>query len=140
MTKDLYYTIPEYFLARMNEHDQVVSVTDVSTNEFFLFRIDRSRYESLTVWLSDAYSFGDMDYVNRPAELKRGDYILIAKPEGGGGASQHLIDAAGIGVGKLGELMGALRTRDMWTYVAPTWEEKMERKKRWNTRALFGRK
>jgi hypothetical protein len=134
MKKDLYYTIPEYFLARMDEHSSVLHVEDVSTEEHFLYRIRRKRYGNLLVWLSDAYSFTDMDYVNRPDVLKEGDYIVIAKPEGGGGASEHLVEAAKIGVGKLADLMGALNSRAMWNYIAPTWEEKQERKRRFEAR------
>lgn len=134
MTKDLYYTIPEYFLARMSEHSRVLSVDDVSTDDHFLYRIRRARYGDVLVWLSDAYSFTDMDFANRPAELQRGDYIVIAKPEGGGGASEQVVQATGIGVGKLADLMGALNRRDMWNYVAPTWEERQERKRRFEAR------
>ena len=130
MTKDLYYTIPEYFIDRMRDHDCVMSIEDVSTDEHYLFRIIRRNFTDITVWLSDAYTFEDMDYINRPKELQAGDYIVIAKPEGYGGASSELIDSAKIGVGKLGELMGALNKRDMWKYVAPSWEEK-QAKKRW---------
>ena len=134
MTKDLYYTIPEYFISRMREHSSVESVDDVSTNEHYLYRIRRTRYGDTLVWLSDAYSFTDMDYVNRPDQLTRGDYIVIAKPEGGGGASYHLVEAAQIGVGKLASLMGALNKREMWTYVEPSWEEKQARKGRFDAR------
>jgi hypothetical protein len=134
MTKDLYYTIPQYFLARMHEHSSVLSVEDVSTDEHFLYRIRRQKYGNALVWLSDAYTFTDMDYVNRPNELQQGDYIVIAKPEGGGGASQHLIEAAEIGVGRLADFMGALNRRDMWNYVAPSWEETQERKRRFEAR------
>ena len=134
MTKDLYYTIPQYFESRMNEHSAVISIENVSTEEHFLYRINRLRYGSVLIWLSDAYSFTDMDYVNRPTELQRGDYIVIAKPEGSGGASVHLIEAAAIGVGKLSDLMGALNKRDMWNYVAPTWEERQEKKRRFEAR------
>ncbi|MGI4733135.1 MAG: hypothetical protein ACRYFW_15525 [Janthinobacterium lividum] len=134
MTKDLYYTIPEYFLDRMQEHSCVLSVDDVSTGEYFLYRIHRRSYKDVLVWLSDAYLFGDMDYVNRPTELQRGDYIVIAKPEGGGGASAGLVESIQIGVGKLADLMGALSRRDMWAYVAPTWEERQENKRRFEAR------
>lgn len=134
MTKDLYYTIPQYFLERMNEHNAVLSIEDVSTDEHFLYRIHRQRYGHVLFWLSDSYRFTDMDYINRPVELGSGDFIVIAKPEGGGGASQHLVNAAEIGVGKLADLMGALNRRDMWNYVAPTWEEKQERKRRFEAR------
>lgn len=134
MTKDLYYTIPRYFEARMHEHNSVLSINDVSTEEHFLYRIRRARFDSVLVWLSDSYLFTDMDYVNRPTELGRGDYIVIAKPEGGGGASRGLIEAAEIGVGKLSDFMGALNRRDMWNYIAPTWEERQERNRRFESR------
>lgn len=134
MTKDLYYTIPQYFLARMAEHSAVLSVKDVSTEEFFLYNVVRARHPDITVWLSDAYRFGDMDYQNRPRELIAGDYIIIARPEAMGAVSRHLIDVANVGVGMLGEFMGALNRRDMWNYVAPTWEEKQEKKKLFEAR------
>jgi hypothetical protein len=71
-----------------------------------------------------------MDYFNRPRELKAGDYILIAKPEGGGGVDNELMASTQIGVGKLGELMGALNVRRMWTYVPPSDEERKVRRER----------
>ncbi|RVQ68694.1 hypothetical protein EKN06_00210 [Croceicoccus ponticola] len=130
MSKDLYYTIPQYFISRMEEHDCVKSVNNESDDEFFLYRVHREKFDDVLVWLSDAYSFTDMDFNNRPPSLQRGDYIIIAKPEGGGGASEALIRATGIGVGKLGDFMGALTKREPWTYMPPSWEEKQERKKR----------
>lgn len=130
MSKGLYYTIPQYFLERMHEHSNVVSVDDVSTDEFYLYRIHRRRErDTVLVWLSDAYLFTDMDFHNRPAELGPGDYVLVAKPEGRAHVSQELIDDARIGVGKLGEFMGALTKRDTWTYRPPSWEEQQRRKK-----------
>lgn len=119
----------------MEAHSNVLGVEDVSTEDFFLYRIRRLRpNDSVLVWLSDAYRFTDMDFHNRPEELGPGDFILIAKPEGGGGASAQLINEARIGVGKLAELMGALTKRDVWAYEAPNWEERQRRKKRWQER------
>jgi hypothetical protein len=135
MSKDLYYTIPEYFIARMHEHSNVVDVVDMSNDNFFLYQIRRLRFEdSVLVWLSDAYRFTDMDFMNRPRELGSGDYVLVAKPEGGFSVSRALIDEAQIGVGKLAELMGALTKREIWTYVPPTWEERRLRKAQWEAR------
>jgi hypothetical protein len=130
MSKDLYYTIPRYFLERMHEHSGVLSLEDVSTDDAYLYRIRRTKYGEVLVWLSDAYKFTDMDFINRPDQLTRGDYIIIAKPEGGGGAARHLIEDAEIGVGKLADFMGALNKREIWNYVAPTWEEKQNKKRR----------
>lgn len=140
MTKDLYYTIPLYFIDRMNEHSSVISVTDVSNDSHFLYRIRRVRFPDVLVWLSDAYEFTDMDYANRPPELARGDYIVIAKPEGGGGTSTEIIQATGIGVGKLSDLMGALNRADPWNYVAPSWEEKQAKKRKFEGRNSSSRR
>jgi hypothetical protein len=131
VSKDLYYTIPQYFLERMHEHSNVLDVSDVSTDEFYLYRIHRRRQgDVVLVWLSDAYLFTDMDYHNRPRELGRGDYALVAKPEGGAHVSPELIAEARIGVGKLGEFMGALTKRDTWTYQPPNWQEQQSRRER----------
>jgi hypothetical protein len=135
MTKDLYYTIPQYFERALLRHDNVVSLKNVSTDDFFLYQIDRRlQRDSILVWLSDAYLFSDMDFNNKPQQLKRGDYILVAKPEGSASVSSALIDGTGIGVGKLGELMGALNKKQMWTYTAPDWQEKQLRAKAWRER------
>lgn len=127
MTKDLYYTIPEYFRDRMNEHSKVVSVHDETTTDFYLYRITRKHFGNVLVWLSYAYRFTDMDYNNRPAELSSGDFILIAKPEGGFTVSEELIINARIGVGQLAKLMGALTARNPWEYLTPTEREKLNR-------------
>jgi hypothetical protein len=71
-----------------------------------------------------------MDFNNRPRQLGPGDYIVIAKPEAGGGAGPELIRQYRIGVGKLGIFMGALNLRNMWTYEPPDEEEKARRRGR----------
>jgi hypothetical protein len=135
VSKDLYYTIPQYFLERMHEHSNVLDVEDLSTDEFYLYRIHRRREgDTILVWLSDAYLFTDMDYHNRPVELDPGDYILVAKPEGGAQVSPELIATERIGVGMLAELMGALTKREPWKYIPPDWKEKQRRKECWEAR------
>jgi hypothetical protein len=124
MGNNLYYTIPKFFEDRMREHSMVTETRRLDVEGELVYEITRHRYsDTIRVWLSDAYRFTEMDFFNRPKELKAGDYILIAKPEGGGGVSEQLVADARIGVGKLGELMGALNVRAMWTYVPPTEEE-----------------
>lgn len=130
MSKNLYYTIPEFFVDRMSKHSAVRDVEDVSTDEFYLYRIGRVRGNPVLVWLSDAYLFTDMDFHNRPEELEAGDFILVARPEAGAQVTKEVIAEARIGVGKLGELMGALNKRDVWTYRPPDWEEQQRRRKR----------
>ena len=131
MGNNLYYTIPKFFEDRMREHSMVVTIQRMNVEGEFVYEITRRKYDdTIRIWLSDAYRFTKMDYFNRPRELKAGDYILIAKPEGDGGVDDELIDATHIGVGKIGELMGALNVRRMWTYVPPSEEELKARRAR----------
>ncbi|MBV1795822.1 hypothetical protein [Siccirubricoccus sp. G192] len=115
----------------MREHSMVASISRLNVEGEIIYELTRHRHPTkIRIWLSDAYHFTEMDYHNRPKELKAGDYILIAKPEGGGGVSNQLIASTRIGVGKLNELMGALNVRDMWTYVPPTEEELKARREK----------
>ena len=75
--------------------------------------------KSLFAYL-DAYHFTEFDYENKAGFLSAGDYILVAKPEGSFVVSRDLINSAKIGVGKIGEMMGALNSKKMWTYAPPS--------------------
>jgi hypothetical protein len=134
MGKDLYYTIPQFFEKRILEHSAVESWILLPCDEEYIYRISRARYgDQVLVWLSDQYHFTDMDFYNRPRQLRAGDYIVIAKPEASGGASTELIRQYRIGVGKLGVFMGALNKRNMWTYEPPDEKEKARRRERQQT-------
>ena len=131
MGTDLYYTIPPFFEERMAEHSMVQSCQRLPVADEYLYQIGRRRFgDVVTIWLADQYHFTDIDYYNRPSQLQAGDYILVAKPEGTADVRRQLVEGAKIGVGKLGELMGALNKREMWKYVPPTDDEKSERQRR----------
>jgi hypothetical protein len=135
MGNDLYHTIPKFFEDRMAEHSMVTKCERLSVDGEFVYELTRVRFnDRVRVWLSDAYHFSETDFYSRPKELRAGDYILIAKPEGGGGVGTDVVIAAKIGVGKMRELMGALSVKHMWTYTPPTDVELEQRKKR---RGLF---
>jgi hypothetical protein len=140
MGSNLYYTIPKFFEDRMHEHSMVADIRQLPAEGEIVYEITRYRYDDkVKVWLSDAYRFTEMDYFNRPKVLKAGDYILIAKPEGGGEIKEQLIASARIGVGKLAELMGALNVKAMWKYAPPTEEELKTRRDR-ASRGTSGRR
>jgi hypothetical protein len=131
MGNDLYYAIPQFFEKRISEHSAVTSWVRLPCEEEFIYRISRIRYgDQVLVWLADQYLFTDMDFYNRPQQLRPEDYILIAKPEASGRVSAELIRQYRIGVGKLGMFMGALNKRNMWTYEPPDEEEKARRRER----------
>lgn len=126
MGKNLYYTIPRYFEARMAEHSIVKSCRLLPNDSEIIYEIKRNRYDdTIRVWLSDQYKFGDADFQNRPREIRPGDYILIARPEASshGGYSDEKIR-----VGKLADFMGALTKRQMWKYEPPSAEDKKKRR------------
>lgn len=128
MGKNLYYTIPRYFEARMDEHSKVRTCRLLPHDDEIIYEITRHHFnDTIRVWLSDQYSFGEADFRNRPQQIRAGDYILIAKPEAAshGGYSDEKIR-----VGKLADFMGALTKREMWKYEPPSAEERKQRAKR----------
>jgi hypothetical protein len=119
--KNLYYTIPRYFEARMAEHSTVSSCRLLPNDNEIIYEIRRNKFDdTIRVWLSDQYTFGDADFQNRPREIRSGDYILIARPEASlhGGYTKEKIR-----IGKLADFMGALTKRQPWKYAPPSWEE-----------------
>lgn len=128
MGKNLHYTIPRYFEERMSEHSMVETFRKLPHETEIVYEIHRLRFnDTIRVWLSDQYHFGEADFRNRPREIRAGDYILIARPEAAshGGYSDERIR-----VGKLADFMGALTRRELWKYEPPSAEEKKLRAKR----------
>jgi hypothetical protein len=122
MGKDLHHTIPKFFERRMCEHSNVRSFRLLSNEFEIIYEIERLRYgDKVRVWLADQYSFGEVDFNNRPTEIRAGDYILIARPESS--PDEGYTDGK-IRIGKLKDFMGALTKREMWKYVPPSDEEK----------------
>jgi hypothetical protein len=113
----------------MGEHSAVECYTDKSDGENYLFLIERNRERPpVLVHLSDAYFYGQLEYIARPSQLGRGDFILIARPEAS--YDEGIVAAArrnGIGIGKISKLMGALNQEKIWLYE--TIEEKKERER-----------
>jgi hypothetical protein len=124
MGKNLYYTIPQFFERRMQEHSAVLSFRLLPNDNEIIYEIRRRNFgDTIRVWLSDQYNFGESDFNNRPREIRAGDYILIARPEAHGG--DYSEDK--IRIGKLADFMGALTKRQMWKYEPPSEEERKRR-------------
>lgn len=129
MGRDLHYSIIRFLEKRLDGHSAVEKWERNDLNDWIVYKVSRFRYnDNVNIVLSDAYKFTDFDYHNRPPFLSAGDYILVAKPEGGLVVSKHLIDTAKIGVGKLGEMMGALNSKEMWRY-SPSSDEELRRRR-----------
>jgi len=112
----LHHTIVSFFEARMTKHSRVERFTRMLIADEYVYAIERTDgFGSVNVFLSDAYRFGRADYVGRPNQITRGDFILIARPEADFDVS--LVERArknGIGIGKIGKLMGALNYKSVW--------------------------
>ncbi|TJV20778.1 MAG: hypothetical protein E5Y04_30710 [Mesorhizobium sp.] len=131
MGKDLHYSIMRFLEKRLDEHSIVKAWERHDREDWITYTVERFRLnDKVTICLSDAYKFTDFDYHNRAEFLSSGDYILVAKPEGGLAVSGRLVDASEIGVGKLGEMMGALNSKHMWKYSPPSNEEIRRRRER----------
>lgn len=113
----------------MSTHSAVEKCKLLKNEDEYIYEVKRSRFQdTVRVWLSDLYSFGNADFIDRPKEIKKGDYILIARPEAMVYPTSD--EHSGIGIGKLSDFMGALNKKEMWKYVPLTDEEKIEKQKK----------
>jgi hypothetical protein len=112
----LHYSIINFFESRMASHSRVERCTRLNVPDEFVYSIERKdNLGSLKVFLSDAYRFGRVDYISRPREIRRGDFILIARPEAD--YSDDVTERAqsdGIGIGKIGKLQ---RIPVIWRHI-----------------------
>lgn len=119
MGTDLKPSVLAFFTARMTEHSRVRSFTRLAVEEEYIFEIRRrDELPNLNVHVSDAYDYGIVDYLARPREIGRGDFILIARPEAK--FDRSLIARArndGIGIGMIGKFMGALNLREPCKHI-----------------------
>lgn len=118
MSKNIHPSIISYFQSRMTEHSRVDTFDDISTEEYFIYRIRRrGGLSTVVVWLSDAYHFTRAEYLARPKQPKP-NYILIARPEA---TDNEPVSENwdGIGVGNIAGFMGALNKRRICEYSPP---------------------
>ena len=121
MGKNLHPCILPFVKKTMKGHQDVISVVDISTEEYYIFQLARrNKMPDVVVLISDCYHFSEFDYYSKPAELNNGGFILIARPEATfpEGTQQHEIEDKII-ICKIGILLGALRKGEYWTYTKP---------------------
>ena len=120
MGKDLHPSIMPFILEKLRYHQNVNAVEDISTKEYYMYRLTRRSGCDVVVLISDAYHFSEFDYLSKPIELNGGGFILIARPESSFPVDiQHHLIADKVIIGKIGILLGALRIEDFWTYEKP---------------------
>ena len=122
MGKDLHPSILPFIERALTFHGKVKSFELVKDPEFFIYHILRKNgLRNLYVVLSDDYYFGDYGKMTMHPILKKGGFILIARPE----ATNHNENDSDLklGVGKIGKLLGALNKDDYWNYEPPIQEQ-----------------
>ena len=121
MGVDLNPQIIKFFVQRMTDHSAVVTCRLIDDEENFLFYIERNNeLPDLTVHLTDAYFYGVHDFLSRLKILNRGDFVLIARPEGSFGDDVvEMAKPLSIGIGQIGKFMGAINRPKCWEYVTP---------------------
>jgi hypothetical protein len=68
---------------------------------------------------SDAYHYDVADFLSRPKQIRRGDFIVIARPEADFDPSLVAIARKEfIGIGKFGKFKGALNFTNVWEYLS----------------------
>jgi len=126
MGKDIHPSIMPFVIRKMEFHQDVAKVEDISNKEHYMFRLTRRNgLRDVIMLVSDCYHFSEFNYLSKPVELNDGGFILIAKPESSfpNGLQQHVKEDKVI-IGKIGILLGALRIDKYWTYEKPGEEAK----------------
>lgn len=125
MGKDLHSLILKFFKEKMRSHSKVLSCDELPNNDEIIYKVNRIEGLSVVhIHLSDSYRYTKYDYWARPKLLKQGDFILIAKPEASYDLEiEKLAKKDKIGIGKIGVLLGALNSKNIWQY-RPKQEER----------------
>ena len=114
--------IARFFEQKMQAHDLVESCSRLPSDDgYYIYSIERRNgLPRVTVYVSDAYSYGFADFASRPAEIGSGDFIVVNQfgPEIPADVVEHARKAQ-IGLGIVGKLMGALNSREIWKYRSP---------------------
>lgn len=127
--KNIHPSIPVFFKQRMEQHSIAGAITRADTDNWIIYEIHRPKYgDTVRVYLTDAYLFTEFDLDEMRSELGKNDFVLVARPEAGyTPQSRESGRQTQLGVGKLGDFMGALNKRNMWEYL--TKEEREEQAK-----------
>ncbi len=120
MSKNLHPLVIEFFENRMAEHGAVRCCSLVPDADHVIYNVERKIFAPVRVLLSDEYFYSEFCYLQRPAMFQTSGFILVARPEATLDSSLSAqARADGVGLGKIGALMGALRRENYWEYLPP---------------------
>jgi hypothetical protein len=121
-----------FFQERMAEHNRVQAAFPIPSDDEFLFVVRRiGDLSDVTVHLTDAYAYSELEYLARPNQLGRNSFVVLGLPHGT--YADDVVEMAradGIGVGHIAKFMGALGRRNVWEYESPQEREARQRRER----------
>lgn len=107
-----------FFDSQMDGHSCVETYTRLPVEDEIVFEIQRKNgLPPINVHASDAYRYDFADFASRPKEIRRGDFILIARPEATfDPALVAIAREECMGIGMFIKFKGALNYRNVWEY------------------------
>lgn len=116
-----YYGHYNFFEARMNQHDKVVSLEARGGG---LYDLTRTQGDTLHVFICECYAFGVAEYMEVVENLGHIDVVIINSAWCGytPDAKFHCREA-NVGLFKIVELMRALYRDDYWRYLTDDQKE-----------------
>lgn len=109
MGKNLHYSIINFIKDRLNECDKIKTFNFIPNDNCYIIQVNRyTPFETFNIYISDVYRFTLTDYYNKPKDIKRGDFIYLARPEANFSNEIELLEMSlneGIYVGKFSRLL-----------------------------------
>lgn len=117
MGKNLHYSIVNFIKERLNECDKIETFNFISNDNYYIIQVNRyNPFETFNIYISDEYRYTLTDYYNKPKEIRRGDFIYLARPEANFSDEIELLEISlneGIYIGKFARLLNFInRTFD----------------------------
>src|SRR3546814_12258728 len=109
-----YYGNYDYFENRMARHQKVAELTAEGDG---VYRLRRTRGDVLRLFICECYAFGVADYIETTGKLGHLDLVIINSAWCGYSPdAKRYCREESVGLFEIGELEGALRRDDSWTY------------------------
>jgi hypothetical protein len=104
----------------MSDHSKVLSCTMLDVDDEYLFLIKRSGgLSDVIVHYSDTYEYSRATFQTRPPKVGRNSFVLVVPHAPESDLTVYEARKLGIGIGKIGKLMGALNSEKVWEYDGP---------------------
>lgn len=114
MGKNLHYSIINFIKDRLNKCDKIETFKFISNDNYYIIQVNRyNPFETFKIYISDDYRYTLTDYYNKPKEIKRGDFIYLARPEANFSDEIELLEISlkeGIYIGKFARLLNFINS------------------------------